>query len=110
VCGVEAAPEQRADLFVQKVRQCRVEFDFGDPFVDVDEKEVKRAALKELVAFVSSPALRADAFTDPATYAEVFSMVSPTTPHTRHDTHRTTRHDTTRHTHRATRHDTTRHA
>jgi serine/threonine-protein phosphatase 2A regulatory subunit B' len=74
-------PEQRADLFVQKVRQCRVVFDFGDPFLDVEEKEIKRQALKELSAFATSSALRPDAFTDPATYAEVFSMVRHP-PHT----------------------------
>jgi hypothetical protein len=73
--GAEAAPGQRADLFVQKVRQCATVLDFSNPFLDVDEKEVKRVTLKELSAFVTAPAIRSDAFTDPATYAEVFRMV-----------------------------------
>jgi serine/threonine-protein phosphatase 2A regulatory subunit B' len=41
-------------LFIQKIRQCCVLFDFViDPLSDLKWKEVKRAALNEMVEFVS---------------------------------------------------------
>ncbi|EDO30733.1 predicted protein [Nematostella vectensis] len=47
------APEREA-LFVQKVQQCCVIFDFAvDPLSDLKYKEVKRATLNELVDFVT---------------------------------------------------------
>jgi serine/threonine-protein phosphatase 2A regulatory subunit B' len=50
----DAAPSEREDLFVQKLRQCCVIFDFlSDPLSDLKWKEIKRAALNELVDYVT---------------------------------------------------------
>ena len=45
----------REELFIQKLRQCCVIFDFNlDPLSDLKYKEVKRAAITELVEFMTS--------------------------------------------------------
>ena len=50
----DVAPTAREELFVQKLRQCSVIFDFNlDPLSDLKYKEVKRSALNELVDYVS---------------------------------------------------------
>ncbi|XP_045469739.1 serine/threonine-protein phosphatase 2A 56 kDa regulatory subunit gamma isoform-like isoform X4 [Harmonia axyridis] len=50
----EAAPSDREELFVQKLRQCCVLFDFvTDPLSDLKWKEVKRTALQEMVEYVT---------------------------------------------------------
>ncbi|XP_065174684.1 serine/threonine-protein phosphatase 2A 56 kDa regulatory subunit gamma isoform-like [Sycon ciliatum] len=50
----DSPPSERSDLFVQKIRQCAVIFDFScDPLSDLKWKEVKRAALNELVEYVT---------------------------------------------------------
>lgn len=50
----DATPTAREDLLVQKLRQCCVIFEFNlDPLSDLKYKEVKRAALNELVEYIS---------------------------------------------------------
>jgi len=50
----EATQGEREELFIQKIRQCGVLFDFvSDPLSDLKWKEVKRAALQEMVEFVT---------------------------------------------------------
>ncbi|KAJ8309430.1 hypothetical protein KUTeg_014304 [Tegillarca granosa] len=50
----DATPAEREELFTQKIRQCCVLFDFvQDPLSDLKWKEVKRAALNEMVEFVT---------------------------------------------------------
>ncbi|CAP59521.1 Serine/threonine protein phosphatase 2A regulatory subunit [Caenorhabditis elegans] len=50
----DADPSERETLFIQKLRQCCVVFDFAnDALSDLKFKEVKRAALNELVDHVS---------------------------------------------------------
>ena len=50
----EAGLAEREELLVQKIRQCGVLFDFvSDPLSDLKWKEVKRAALQEMVEFVT---------------------------------------------------------
>ena len=45
----------REELFVQKIKQCQVLFDFvADPLSDLKWKEVKRAALHEMVEYVTN--------------------------------------------------------
>uniref|UniRef100_H3D777 Serine/threonine protein phosphatase 2A regulatory subunit n=1 Tax=Tetraodon nigroviridis TaxID=99883 RepID=H3D777_TETNG len=45
---------EREDLFVQKLRQCCVLFDFiSDPLSDLKYKEVKRAGLNEMVEYIT---------------------------------------------------------
>ncbi len=44
----------REELFVQKLRQCCVLFDFvTDPLSDLKYKEVKRAGLNEMVEYIT---------------------------------------------------------
>jgi len=51
----DATSQEREDLFVQKIRQCGVLFDFvQDPLSDLKYKEVKRAALHEMVEYVTT--------------------------------------------------------
>ncbi|CAJ0954104.1 unnamed protein product [Ranitomeya imitator] len=46
--------EERETLLVQKIRQCCVLFDFvSDPLSDLKYKEVKRAALSEMVEYIT---------------------------------------------------------
>ena len=50
----DTPPEQREELFIKKLKQCCVIFDFvSDPLSDLKWKEVKRTALYELVDYVS---------------------------------------------------------
>ncbi|KAL8589703.1 Serine/threonine-protein phosphatase 2A 56 kDa regulatory subunit delta isoform [Nucella lapillus] len=50
----DATPAEREDLFIQKIRQCIVLFDFiQDPLSDLKWKEVKRAGLNEMVEYVT---------------------------------------------------------
>lgn len=51
----DAPAAEREQLFVQKLRQCCLLFDFADePLSDLKWKEVKRAALLEMVDYVTS--------------------------------------------------------
>ncbi|XP_054265696.1 serine/threonine-protein phosphatase 2A 56 kDa regulatory subunit gamma isoform-like isoform X2 [Macrosteles quadrilineatus] len=51
----DASSADREELFVQKIRQCCVLFDFvSDPLSDLKWKEVKRAALHEMVEYVTT--------------------------------------------------------
>ena len=68
----DATPQDREDLFVQKLRQCMVLFDFiQDPLSDLKWKEVKRAALNEMVEYITQ---NRGVITD-AIYPEAISMV-----------------------------------
>jgi serine/threonine-protein phosphatase 2A regulatory subunit B' len=50
----DTRPEEREELFLKKLQQCCVIFDFvSDPLSDLKWKEVKRTALYELVDYVS---------------------------------------------------------
>lgn len=51
---IDATPAEREELFVQKLQQCMVLFDFvQDPLSDLKWKEVKRAALNEMVEYIT---------------------------------------------------------
>jgi serine/threonine-protein phosphatase 2A regulatory subunit B' len=51
----DAGQGEREELFVNKVKQCQVLFDFvSDPLSDLKWKEVKRAALHEMVEYVTT--------------------------------------------------------
>lgn len=61
------------NFFIQKIRQCCVLFDFvADPLSDLKWKEVKRAALQEMVEFVTQ---NRAVLTEPV-YPEVVHMFS----------------------------------
>lgn len=51
---LDAPLVDREELFVQKLRQCCVLFDFvSDPLSDLKYKEVKRAGLNEMVEYIT---------------------------------------------------------
>jgi len=69
----EATQGEREELFIQKIRQCGVLFDFvSDPLSDLKWKEVKRAALQEMVEYVTQNR----AVLTEAVYPEVVHMFS----------------------------------
>jgi serine/threonine-protein phosphatase 2A regulatory subunit B' len=69
----EATQGEREELFIQKIRQCGVLFDFvSDPLSDLKWKEVKRAALQEMVEYVTQ---NRAALTE-SVYPEVVHMFS----------------------------------
>lgn len=71
--STDAAPAEREELFIQKIRQCSVLFDFvQDPLSDLKWKEVKRAALNEMVEYMT---LNRGVITE-AIYPEAIYMVS----------------------------------
>jgi len=68
------ATEEKEALFIRKLKQCCVVFDFTKPInlAEEEQKEIKRETLLELLEFLLTQKL---AFT-PAIYRAVFSMVS----------------------------------
>jgi len=69
----DATSGERELLFLQKIGQCSVVFDFvHDPLSDLKWKEVKRSALNEVVEYVTS---NRGVLTDPV-YPEIVHMVS----------------------------------
>lgn len=68
----ESLLEERENLFIQKIRQCCVLFDFvSDPLSDLKWKEVKRMALNEMVEYVTT---HHDVITE-VIYPEAVNMV-----------------------------------
>ena len=68
----DAAINQREELLIQKLHQCSVIFDFSlDPLSDLKYKEVKRAALNELIDYVT----HAKGIITEAVYPEAVNMV-----------------------------------
>ena len=49
----DTAQEEQGQLFLRKLEQCRVLFDFDDPLSNLREKEVKRACLSELIEYIA---------------------------------------------------------
>lgn len=71
-CIADSPLAERNDLFLQKIRQCEVIFDFScDPVSDLKWKEVKRAALNELVDYV----MHNQGVLSEACYHEIIIMV-----------------------------------
>ncbi|KAK6948708.1 Serine/threonine-protein phosphatase 2A 56 kDa regulatory subunit delta isoform [Daldinia eschscholtzii] len=50
----EVPPNRRQELFMQKIDQCNVIFDFNDASADMKSKEIKRLALHELLDYVAN--------------------------------------------------------
>ncbi|KAM7375961.1 hypothetical protein PAMP_005715 [Pampus punctatissimus] len=68
----DVAPAEQEKLFIQKLRQCCVLFDFlSDPLSDLKWKEVKRAALSEMVEYITH---NRNVITEPI-YPEVVHML-----------------------------------
>lgn len=67
---LEVVPADRQELFIRKLRQCCVVFDFDDPTRDMQGKQVKAATLHELLEYITSTR---GVITD-AIYPEVVNM------------------------------------
>ena len=65
-------PTERTDLFVKKLKQCHVIFDFTDPMSDLKGKEIKRQTLTELVEYITN----ARGCITEAVYPDIISMVN----------------------------------
>ncbi|CCE78526.1 Piso0_001152 [Millerozyma farinosa CBS 7064] len=50
----EVDVEEQIPLFIKKVEQCYIMFDFGDPTFNIRGKELKRITLEELIQFISN--------------------------------------------------------
>lgn len=50
----EVLPEEQIPLFISKIDQCNILFDFSDPTYDIRGKEIKRVTLQELIQFILS--------------------------------------------------------
>ncbi|KAF7632629.1 Serine/threonine protein phosphatase 2A regulatory subunit [Meloidogyne graminicola] len=67
-----ASPEEQTNLAVQKLQQCQKIFDFYDPVSQLKSKEIKRAALNELIDYITATK---NAVCEPL-YPEIIRMVS----------------------------------
>uniref|UniRef100_A0A8C1VRF9 Serine/threonine protein phosphatase 2A regulatory subunit n=1 Tax=Cyprinus carpio TaxID=7962 RepID=A0A8C1VRF9_CYPCA len=68
----DASSTEQHELFMQKLQQCCVMFDFYDTVTDLKSKETKRATLNELVDYVST---NRGVLVEPV-YPEITTMVS----------------------------------
>ncbi|KAM3505951.1 hypothetical protein MY10362_002641 [Beauveria mimosiformis] len=68
----EVPPNRRQELFMQKIDQCNVIFDFNDASGDMKAKEIKRLALHELLDYVAN---NRQVITEPM-YPKVVDMFS----------------------------------
>lgn len=68
----EVPPNKRQDLFMDKIGQCNVIFDFTDASGDMKSKEIKRLALHELLDYVAN---NRQVITEPM-YPKVVEMFS----------------------------------
>ncbi|CAD6993908.1 unnamed protein product [Ceratitis capitata] len=63
---------EQEELFIRKLRQCCVSFDFMDPVTDLKGKEIKRAALNDLSNYITHGR---GVLTEPV-YPEIIRMIS----------------------------------
>lgn len=69
--NLETPIEQQEKLFIEKLRQCSVIFDFSDCVSDLKSKEIKRACLNEIVDYIT---VTRNCLTENV-YPEIISMV-----------------------------------
>jgi hypothetical protein len=69
--SVDVPSSEQEELFIRKLRQCCVAFDFMDPVADLKGKEIKRATLNELVDYITAGR---GVLTEPV-YPEIIRMV-----------------------------------
>ena len=62
---------EQEDLFIRKLRQCCVGFDFMDPVADLKGKEIKRETLNEIVDYITA----GRGVLTEAVYPEIIRMV-----------------------------------
>lgn len=68
----EVPSNKRTELFLKKLKQCQVLFDFSDPGADLQGKEIKRQALQDMLEYVATTK---GALTD-VVYPDIVKMVS----------------------------------
>ncbi|XP_078034449.1 serine/threonine-protein phosphatase regulatory subunit widerborst isoform X2 [Augochlora pura] len=68
----DAPPSEQEELFIRKLQQCCVTFDFMDVTADLKGKEIKRSTLNELVEYITAGR---GVLTEPV-YPEVINMIS----------------------------------
>lgn len=68
----DAPASEQQELFIKKLKQCCIVFDFMDPVIDLKSKEIKRACLNEIVDYIS---VTKSCLTEPV-YPEIIAMVS----------------------------------
>jgi len=76
VCSSDTPASEQQDLFIRKLQQCCVVFNFMDPVADLKSKEVKRACLNELVDYITATR---GVLTEPV-YPEIVKMASRLMP------------------------------
>lgn len=69
---LDSAPAEQQELFLKKLQQCSIVFDFMDPVAELRGKEVKRGTLNELVDYITS----GRGILQEVVYPEVVKMVS----------------------------------
>ena len=70
--STEVVPADRPELFIRKLRQCSVVFDFNDASQELKGKTVKAQTLHEMLEYITS---QRGVITE-AIYPEVVAMVS----------------------------------
>ncbi|KAJ3088273.1 Serine/threonine-protein phosphatase 2A 56 kDa regulatory subunit delta isoform, partial [Quaeritorhiza haematococci] len=71
LAGFKDVPvHERQDLFIRKINQCNVIFDFSDALADLKGKEIKRQTLTELVEYITN---NRGVITEPV-YPEIINM------------------------------------
>jgi serine/threonine-protein phosphatase 2A regulatory subunit B' len=68
---LEISLGERQTMFIRKLQQCHVLFDFSEPTSDLKGKEVKRQTLTELVDYITTNRN----ILSEEIYPEIFSMV-----------------------------------
>lgn len=68
----DTSPAEQQDLFIKKLQQCCLVFDFMDPVSDLKSKEIKRACLNELVDYITATR---GVLTEPV-YSEIVRMIA----------------------------------
>lgn len=68
----ETPPQERADLFIKKLSQCKVVFDFNDASSELKGKQVKAQTLTEMLEYITT---QRNVITENV-YPEVVNMVS----------------------------------
>ena len=68
---LDVPSSEQEELFIRKLRQCSVGFDFMDPVADLKGKEIKRATLNEIVDYITA----GRGVLTEAVYPEIIRMV-----------------------------------
>ena len=69
---LDVPSSEQEELFIRKLRQCCVGFDFMDPVADLKGKEIKRATLNEIVDYITA----GRGVLTEAVYPEIIRMVN----------------------------------